>query len=64
METWNRLIVVGGEERDGEWRKEGEGISQRPCMNGPWAWTQRGINCGSRAWAGERRARGDKMGQL
>ena len=49
METWNRLIVVGGEERDGEWRKEGEGISQRACMNNSWTWTtESGLNVSER----------------
>ena len=23
----------------GEWRKEGEGISQTTCMKDPWTWT-------------------------
>ena len=27
---------VGG---GGKWGKEGEGVSQRTCMNDPWAWT-------------------------
>ena len=28
----------------GEWWKEGEGVSQRTCMNGSWTWTmERGL---------------------
>ena len=33
-ETWNHgLVAIGGEEEEGEWWKEGEGTSQRTCMN-------------------------------
>ena len=34
METWNRLTVARGEEEGGYW-EEGEGTSQRTCMNDP-----------------------------
>ena len=31
----------------GEWWKEGEGVSQRTCMNDPWMWTTVwGLNVG------------------
>ena len=39
METWNRPIAVGGEEGEWEWWKEGEGTTQRTCMNDSWTWT-------------------------
>ena len=47
METWDRLTGVGGEEGWGEWWKEGEGTSQRICMNDAWTWTtERGLTVG------------------
>ena len=51
METWNR--------GEGRWWEEGEGTSQRTCMNDPWTWT-----VGAGGGAGRRRARGEKLGQL
>ena len=37
METWNQPDSYrGGGSR--EWWKEGEGTSQRTCMNDPWTW--------------------------
>ena len=39
METRNRLTAARGKGGRGEWWKEGEGISQRTCMNDPWTWT-------------------------
>ena len=39
MESWNRLIAVGGEESKGEWCMEGEGATQMTCMNDSWIWT-------------------------
>ena len=39
METWIRLTVVRGEEKEGQWWKDGEGTRQRTCMNDPQAWT-------------------------
>ena len=49
LETWKhgtdwQLSEGGG----GQWWKEGEGIGQRTCMNGPWTWTTvRGLNVGA-----------------
>ena len=52
-ETWNRLIAVGGEVGSREWRKEGEGISQKTCMNDSWTWTaERGLTVGERGGLG------------
>ena len=39
MDTWNRLKVIRGERGGGSWQKEGEGTSQRICMNDPWTRT-------------------------
>ena len=39
METWSRLTVTRGEDRGGQWWKEGEGTRQRTCMNDPQTWT-------------------------
>ena len=39
IESWNRLTAVRGEGGGGDWLKEGEGPSQRPCMKDPWTWT-------------------------
>ena len=40
METWNRLTATREQGVEGKWWKEGEGISQRTCMNDPWTWTR------------------------
>ena len=45
METWNRLIPVGGVERWGKWWTEREGISQRTFMKDTWT-TERGLTVG------------------
>ena len=40
----------------GEWWEDGEGTSQRTCMNGPWTWA---MVCGltvEQGWAGWRKA--------
>ena len=39
METWKRLIAARGEGGGGQWWKEGEGTSQKMCVNDPWTWT-------------------------
>ena len=39
MDTYNRLHIVRGEGKRRDWMKEGEGISQRTYMHGPWTWT-------------------------
>ena len=53
METWNRLTAVGGEEGEGEWWKEGEGTSQRTCMNDSWTGkTERGLTVVKRGGLG------------
>ena len=39
METQNRLPAAIGGMGGGYWWKEGEGTSQRTCMNDPWTWT-------------------------
>ena len=41
--------------------KEGEGISQRTCMNDPWTWTMvQGLTVGAGGGeAGHRRAKGE-----
>ena len=39
VESWNTLTAVRGEEGGGDYLKEGEGISQRTYMKGPWTWT-------------------------
>ena len=36
METWKRLTAIRGEQGDGDYLKEGEGISQRTHMKDPW----------------------------
>ena len=42
--TWNRLIAVGGEKGGWSWWIDGEGTSQRTCMNDSWTWTmERGL---------------------
>ena len=47
METWNRLIAIGVKERREERWKEGEGTSQRRCMNDAWSQTmKRGLTVG------------------
>ena len=49
----NRLTAVGGEEGEGEWWKEGEGISQRTGMNDSWTWTmERGLTVVKRGGLG------------
>ena len=53
METWNKLIAIGGKESGEEWRKKGEGISQRTCRNESWAWTtKRRLTVGERGGLG------------
>ena len=53
METRNRLIGVGGEERGEEWWRKGEEISQKTCMNDSWTWTaERGLTVGERGGLG------------
>ena len=39
MDTWNRPTAVREEQGGGDCLKEGEGISQRTYMKGPWTWT-------------------------
>ena len=39
MEKKNKLTVTRGAGEGGQWGKEGEGTSQRPRVNGTWAWT-------------------------
>ena len=39
METWDRLIAVGGEDGVVEWRKEGQRTSHGTPMNDAWTWT-------------------------
>ena len=39
METENRLTAARGNGGVEEWWKEGEGTSQRTCMNDPQTWT-------------------------
>ena len=49
METWNRMRTIGGEQEGVEWWKDGEGFSQRTCMNDSWIWTtERGLTVGER----------------
>ena len=47
----------GGRRR--EWWKEGDGPSQRTCVNDPWTWTMVWEWCESRVWDGQRRAKGE-----
>ena len=59
MATWNRLIAITGEEGEVEWYKEGEGTSQRTCMN--YTWTMgRGLSVGKRGRLGGRKQKGKK----
>ena len=54
METLNRLTVARGEWE--EWWEEGEGISQRTCMNDPWTWAMvwaLTVEVGGVGWAEE-----------
>ena len=48
------------------WWNEGEGISQRTCMNDPWIWTIVWDRLWEWGWGGARwrRAKGEKLGQL
>ena len=65
METWNRLIAVGGLEGEGEQWKEGEGTSQRTCMNESWTWTtvwELTVGVADGWWDGCRRAKGGNLG--
>ena len=66
METWNRLKVTSGEGEGGKLWKEGEGTSQRTCMNDLWMWTTGWgltVGVGERVgWAGG--SNGKKLGQL
>ena len=62
METGNRLTAARRKGGWGKWQKEGEGISQRTCMNDPWTWTRvwgwtMGVGVG---WTGE--SQGGKTG--
>ena len=44
---------------------ERRGISQRTCTNDPWTWTMVwGWTVGVGKWAGQRRTKGKKLGQL
>ena len=53
METGNRLTAARRKGGWGKWQKEGEGISQRTCMNDPWTWTRdRGLTVGERGGLG------------
>ena len=33
LQTWNRLTLTRGEWGGGQWWKEGEGTSQKTCVN-------------------------------
>ena len=46
METWNRLTAARGKWGGREWRDEGEGTSQRKCVNDP----RHGQQCGGSLW--------------
>ena len=61
METWSRLTAARGK-GEGKWWEEGEGISQRTCINDTWTWTVVGTDWGG--WARWRRTEGEKLGQL
>ena len=37
--AWEHTDSCKREGRGGNWLKEGEGISQRTCMNNSWPWT-------------------------
>ena len=60
METWNRLIAVGGEEEGGNGRRKGKGlIKEHTCMIheygqqcGDWLW-----KWGQAGWRGFRRGK-------
>ena len=39
LQTWNRLTLTRGEWGGGQGWKEGEGTSQKTCVNDPWTWT-------------------------
>ena len=65
MEIWNRLKVTRGEGGGGQWWEEGEGLRQRTCMNDPQTWTAVWeLTVGVRGWEEQRRAKGEKLGQL
>ena len=47
MESWNRLIAVGGQDDGRKWWKEEEGTNQRTQMNDAWTrTTERGLTVG------------------
>ena len=53
-----------GEGEDGG-EREGEGIRERTCMNDPQTWTTVWeLTVGVRRGHGQRRAKGEKLGQL
>ena len=61
IETWNRLTATREQGVEGKWWKEGEGISQRTCMNDPQTWTKLwGLTVGAGVgWAEE--VKGEKI---
>ena len=51
--------------RRGGWWKEGEGISQRTCMNDSWTWTMKwGLTVGERGGLGGGGKKGKKWDNI
>ena len=57
METWNRLITVGGEERGGNRRRKRKGLVKE-YMNDSWT-TERELTVGDRGGLGRGRQKGE-----
>ena len=60
METWNRLTAASGQWGEGNGGKKGKGESETYDGMG----MDNGVDCGSGGRAGQRRAKGGKLGQL
>ena len=57
-------MAIGGEKRGGLWWKEGEGTSQRTCMNDSWT-TESGLTMGKKGGLGGGGQKGkNKLGKL
>ena len=58
METWNRLIAEGGENRRENGGRKGEELVKEYVGMTHGHGQQRGTDCGLEGWAGWRRAKG------